>query len=394
MRLRHKRSVVRAEGKCPLGSVWATFAMVISCLSIGIGATRADELDIVELQRRVKERVKIFSTIDLAWKATSHFTRADSARLASSPFGDETSQTNERFPATFEWQAHLWCDGDKMRLEHARPVWMFDNSRFETPNTLLVFDGDEAKFLSTYIDNSFAHQGIVRNDPIYVIGDADFSQFVWHFRAFTYPGMLAEFFSADVEVSQEELEGRDCSVVRQHKRRSNGSTYEQALWLDIEADCVVRRNAALVNGRVTYDHRISHYRNDDGHMVPERWNFESYDPNGRLLRSMSAKVIQAIINQPIAASVFQLEFPEGTSVSDQRGEGERRLLIGTGEREFEVTSAQTAAATSPMELLESLERAEDGHGKIISGILAASAAGLVAAALIFILRRRRKFKLD
>lgn len=389
MRLSHKWSAVRAEGKCPLGSVWRTFAITVSCLSIATGVTRANELDIVELQRRVKERVKNFSTIDLTWKATSHFTRADAGRLGTSPFGDETSETNERFPATFEWQSHLWCDGDKMRLEHARPVWMFDNSRFETPKKLLVFDGDEAKFLSTYIDNSFAHQGIVRNNPIYVLGDADFSQFMWHFRAFTYPGMLAEFFGADVDVSQEELEGRDYSVVRQRKRGSNGSSYEQVLWLDTVADCVVRRNTTLVNGRVKYDHRIRYRRNDDGHIVPERWDFESYDSNGRLLRSMSAEVIQAIINQPIAASVFQMEFPEGTSVSDQRGKGERRLLIGAGEREFEVTSAQTAAATSPMELLEALQRAEDGPWKTTSGILAISAACLVVAVLFFMLRWRR-----
>ncbi len=360
-------------------------------LAMMLITTSVAAIEIDKVRAGIEKRVQSFSTVDVTWKATSHFTRADSARLGSSPFGNETSQTDGRFPATFEWQVHLWSDGDKLRLEHARPSWMFQHSRFETPRKVLVFDGNEAKFLSIYNDNTFANQGIVRNDPIYVMGDAEFFVFLWHFRAFTYAGMLAELFVSDAEVSNEELDGKSCLVIRRRNRSSRGPANEHSVWLDAKADFAALRYARLVDGRLRDDHRVSYERNGDGHVLPTRWEYQTYDSkSGNLLRSMSVEVVVAIINQPIAGSVFKFEFPEGTTVSDQRGETDRRLLIGAGGREHEVTSAQTAAAGSSQELVSVLQEAErQGDWSLIVGFLAVLAGGLVACVFFRRLRQRR-----
>ena len=127
------------------------------------------------------------------------------------------------------------------------------------------------------------------------------------------------------------------------------------MWLDTADNYAVRRSATLLNGRVTSDRRVSYRRDDAGDVVPQSWTTEEFNANGQLLRSISADVLELKINKPIGRSNFTLELPKGTSVSDQRGARGRRLLIGTQGREHEVTSAQTAQAASPEELLDALE---------------------------------------
>jgi hypothetical protein len=209
-------------------------------------------------------------------------------------------------------------------------------------------------------------------------GDRDFSPFVWHFRAFAFPGMLgSRFFLPGAELSQEKLDGKTVVVLKSRRRVPPGMALEYTVWLDPESDYSVCRFSKAWDGRLQDDHRLKYVRNDDGHYVPVEWQFEEFY-RGRLIESKSVKVVDAVINRPVEETVFKLEFPLGTTVVDQREQRERYMLIGTKGREYQVTLKQTDGAASPEELLATLD--SDDHSafgwSVIVFVIAVLAVGL------------------
>lgn len=52
--------------------------------------------------------------------------------------------------------------------------------------------------------------------------------------------------------------------------------------------------------------------------IPAAWQYVSFFPNGKIRYSIDAKVEQTVVNPPIENSTFDLQFGEGTVVSDHR----------------------------------------------------------------------------
>lgn len=300
-----------------------------------------------EIRTHIEDRVKKFSTVDLTWKVKTQFTEVHGSTIRSDPFGDDRKASNVegKFPATFEWQGHLQCAGSKLRLKFSRPSWIFDASEFQLISSDDFFDGTIGKHLRARAGRPFPHQGIIENRPIHA-GDNDFSPFLWHFRAFVYPDVLCNrFFSPDVQVSNESLDGRTYVVMKLPK---------QTVWLDPLADYSVARLTTMINGQIRYDLRMNNER-INGFVLPKRWTLEYYE-NGKLSTSNSTEIVKAVINEHIDDTVLSFDFPKATIVSDVRGDRERLVIIGAGQREFPITHQQTAKASSAEALLATVER--------------------------------------
>lgn len=394
MRAIHMSSVkfpMPAKHRC---SARMLFVTIIACLEIT--ATSGWSIDDVgEVRRKIEERVSSIRTVDMTWKVTSLFTQEHGNQISSTPFSDEKTETQGKFPATFQWKAHLWCDGPKLRLEHARPSWDFDRSKFGTPARILVEDGIVTKSLTTFKDGSFPNQAVIGNDPTHIIADMEFSPVLWHFRAFAHRGMLGDrFFESDAIISHELLDGRKMLVVKQMKRPRTETAMELILWLDPDAQYAVRRFSTLLNSRLRMDIHMDYMRTSDDHVVPEQWRLEQYNDQSLLTASHSSRVLEMSINQRIEPTVFNLDFPVGTAITDQRGNQEKYMLMGAGGHEYRTTPQKTGRAASP-EVLEALLKAEQQPNRGWPWsllVLALLAGGILAGVFYCKLRRNRVAK--
>jgi hypothetical protein len=317
-----------------------------------------------DILRRIVARCDRYKTVDFKWKVVSGFTEHYGKRVQSDPFGNgEHSEPSGKLPTTFVWVGRLQCDRSKLRLSYNPPVWSFPDSRFAKTQRVAVGDGTETSLLSVY---DFHTQGIItKGQGLACLGyDHHFVPLITQFCVSQYPVQSLwpdPNYSANVTVGEGKWDDRECVVIRWSNRARVSTDY--ALWLDPQADYSARRCTSTRGDQLRYDIRIE-LTQHEGLWMPKRWQWLDYDtPDGDLMAKHIAEVVDVSLNQPIKPSVFELKFPRATSVSDQRVNPPRRLLIGNGQREFEVTSRQTAKAESLEALLEKLEgRKESGDG--------------------------------
>lgn len=331
-------------------SPFVLLALVMATLNV-----QADELS--KLRVGITERVKAFSTVDVTWTVTSHFEKASNKGDSRDPFGATATdqRVDDKLPATFEWQARLRCDGSKLRLEYARPKWDFGELRFTMPLRVFVFDGSAGKFLLSKEEASFPYRGVVTGPQMQWGRGMDFAPLLWHFRGFAYPGMLGHrFFDADAEISRETVRARPYIVITRDSGTGN-SARKEVLWIEAEPLHSIRRLTQTQNGQLQCELRVDHFQKLGGRVVPWQWSLEDCNAEGMFRVSSHAKVLKALVNQPIADGVFNLEFPPGTMVRDEESEGRRFIFIGNNRREFEVTPRQAADASSAQQLLRMLD---------------------------------------
>jgi hypothetical protein len=132
-------------------------------------------------------------------------------------------------------------------------------------------------------------------------------------------------------------------------------------------------------------------RHEDEWIIPATWKFEEINTDGQLLVSKTVSAFEVTINKPIPAGLFELEFPQGTKVSDQRKEVGKYMLIGPGRREYPVTPQQLSGVASAEELLTSLQRGNTpfATGTKLIWFLAVAAVGIGSLVTIYWIRRRR-----
>ena len=328
---------------------------VLLALVMATSHVQAD--DVSKLRAGIEERVKAFSTVDITWTVTSHFENAINKGDSKDPFGVTVTEPSvDGTPAAiFEWEARLRCDGSRLRLEYVRPTWDFGESRFTLPPRVFAFNGNVGRFLLTKEDASFPYRGVVSDPPMQWGRRMDFAPLLWHFRGFAYPGMLGQrFFAADAEISREIVGARPYIVITRRSGAGN-SARNEVLWVEAEPPHSIRRLTQTQNEQLQCDLRVDHFQKVGGHVVPWQWSFEDCNAEGIFRVSSRAKVLKALVNQPIEEGVFNLEFPPGTMVRDEESEGRRFIFIGNNRREFEVTPRQAADASSAEQLLRMLD---------------------------------------
>jgi len=89
-------------------------------------------------------------------------------------------------------------------------------------------------------------------------------------------------------------------------------------WVDPARDYVILREHETYNGVDRIRKDIT-YQHDETHgWIPRGWKIVNLDENGELIESVDTTVTDYAINVPIPLSEFQIEYPDGTHVTDER----------------------------------------------------------------------------
>jgi hypothetical protein len=99
----------------------------------------------------------------------------------------------------------------------------------------------------------------------------------------------------------------DCTILQ-----TEGDYGEHVFyWLDPARDYLVLRSHTMAGGRDTERCDISYHRDAKAGWVPDGWTKNQLGEYGSLLSSITAKVSQYALNEPLPASTFQIKFPPG-----------------------------------------------------------------------------------
>jgi len=95
----------------------------------------------------------------------------------------------------------------------------------------------------------------------------------------------------------------------------NTQGFRECYWLDPARDYIVLRKHSMLNGQDYSRVDISYQHDRTFGWIPHGWNDCSVGDRGAWMHSHSVTVTGFRINEPIHASVFQVEFPKGAQVN-------------------------------------------------------------------------------
>jgi hypothetical protein len=105
-------------------------------------------------------------------------------------------------------------------------------------------------------------------------------------------------------------------------------------WMDPQRNYIVRRKVNYHDEMISLETNIRYRQDAVAGWVPSSWESSYFDHNGNLHTSWEVTVTNLQVNRPIEDSVFDLEFPEGCHVRDQRIGKEFRVLADGTMREL------------------------------------------------------------
>jgi beta-lactamase regulating signal transducer with metallopeptidase domain len=306
-------------------------------------------------------RQKRVRTARLEWKATE-FIAKGTMPPPRGFFGQDTaSQPTKREPlppvdVSLECSQAVFVNGKMMRMDYEGDYWHPARGDLEQHFKVCTTDGEVAKM---FFDERTTHElhGFIDKGALNTECDAySYRPIALAFRPCDRDmgGMAVK--NGTIESGLEDVDGRACVVL------SFAST---TLWLDPLRDFVVVRMRDEQNERTHRTWDIS-YREDPSHVwVPLEWKMV-FILQDKVWGRTVAKVTGCTLNADIPRSVFQFEFPVGTSVSDLRKEDEgndaiERYIVRPGGKKRVITKEEIrrGAGADYQELL----RTESGKAR-------------------------------
>jgi len=122
------------------------------------------------------------------------------------------------------------------------------------------------------------------------------------------------------------IDGRECIIVENagggHSHRA-----EESLWLDLSRDYSVARIVRSMKGKLRLQVDISSESHGENEWVPAAWKSSFWSPEGKLIRTVAAEVIDYALNSVVPERTFRLELAPGTLVRDMRPQQATSYII-------------------------------------------------------------------
>jgi hypothetical protein len=120
-------------------------------------------------------------------------------------------------------------------------------------------------------------------------------------------------------------------------------------YLDPNQDFVVRRIQDASPNRLSRQYEIQYRQDGAKRWVPVAWQYKDYSPDGELRGTITVDVTRMRINEPVPPGEFEIKFPEGTWVHDQRDEKNYQVQADGSLREYDrVTGAEVSVPIVPV----------------------------------------------
>lgn len=209
----------------------------------------------------------------------------------------------------------LVIDGDKVRFEDNHPIWHMPDGKLFQTRAVGVFNGTVA--------NKFFPAGVSgRGDPVGVIEAEANPKMVRSYLlapiTMTLRGLNPAFNGYPVNELKATgvtlpIEGASCEE-RSIKTAPDGLA---SFWFDPGKDFILKRIRTQKGGRTVGQTDVQ-YRQDGSNWVPISWVMNQYSTAGRVLVTNKVEVLDVRLNEPQAADQFEIRYPPGTQVHNNK----------------------------------------------------------------------------
>jgi hypothetical protein len=229
-------------------------------------------------------------------------------------------------------ECRLLLDGNKWAYKYSPPP-----DQTESLKTILLeeyresFNGDVFKKLSAPTGNLPHHQGEALHGS-QKLQNLYMMPFIWAFRL---PNKLLEYqIPAEMEVTNQEgvVEGHRCLILQD----GDAIDGKNVLWVDPVEGYLIRKyifiqeDTAIVQVDISYSSTIA----AEGKWVPSQWEIILRRHNKALQVAVLGKVRERVINQSIDSREFNIDFPDGTVVYQDKDPGQYIQLAPNSIRPF------------------------------------------------------------
>ena len=197
-----------------------------------------------------------------------------------------------------------------------------------------------------------------------------------HSRHMT-PYMIEELRPTGVELP---IRGRPC---REYTLEPSPG-HVLSFWLDTARDFNVVRLRNQENGKLREQLDVEYKEHPACGWVPQSWTRNAFAPSGEVRRSTRVDVMELHVNEPQEADLFEIRFPAGVMVGDQRDSKDYVIQPDGSMREIS-PSGELLPTTKDQPGTPWYQR----HRWLLLSV-AASAVLLLATILVWRIRQRRQ----
>ncbi len=209
----------------------------------------------------------------------------------------------------------LCFDHNKIRYSYEGKDWSAKNELITTPY-VSVFDGTTAVIYDGPGGHTSYPRGVILREKRNL--DAGIVQnraIIMMFRALDPNASPYNARNLRILKQRVRLNDRTCVLVEEKGVAPNQTNL---LWIDSERDCTITRFTTEIDGKLEFKLDV-HYIHDRTHgWMPNGWHLVTVEIGDPVPRSSNSTIVNYTINSPLDAEGFQIIFPPGTLVSDQR----------------------------------------------------------------------------
>ncbi len=229
---------------------------------------------------------------------------------------------------TFESTSRIVMDGIKVRYEDNRPHWDFGAKDYLAKMTVGVWNGELSKaYCPDGIGQGDRRTGVImRTAEAKGINSSVLLGLTFNLRGLQptiCPYLVSELKPTGLT---QPIGGHLCNEYA----ITISPTNVLSVWMDPKCDYVVRRIRRLLSGRIFYQTDVTFVSDPAAGWRPASWTWTLYDTTGRVDSSCDGTVTSFKANPSIQPDTFELTFPEGTFIHDNR-DGRRYIVQPNGD---------------------------------------------------------------
>lgn len=240
-------------------------------------------------------------------------------------------------PATTKMTVHkeVWFDGNKVRtVSRGNNSFSVDSMAYRLNELIGVFDGDT--IMTTLTSDGALDTKDVPVGHIEVARAPAELRFpsvrpiLMAYRSFS--PSLARFDPERLVLTKRTamIDGRRCLEI-EHLDSAANKRSKSRIWIDPSRDHLITRTLSITDGFVKQRMDIRYKEHAEQGWVPSGWEVRTFSKEDGLDQVHVGTVTEAEINAPIEARVFQLTFPKGSMVIDEK-ENTTSLVMPDGNR--------------------------------------------------------------
>ncbi len=237
-------------------------------------------------------------------------------------------------PLQREFQEAVTLDVDgrrRFRIERQGKVMAQEDPVYVPQTTLQLIDGTLEQWFCSRTDSTPFPLGFVSAAQIRPYAGKGWESWpiMWVYRPLDASLGNLDPTKLSMSTEPEIVNGRSCIVLRQERGANN---LVDIVWVDAAREFVpVRFVNSSKEGIVSLQVDISYAKDANYGWVPASWKFSKMGPNGGIDWSWGTNAIKYKLNEAIAESTFQMNYPSGTFVHDSVTK-EQYILLDNGQK--------------------------------------------------------------